>query len=322
MPDKLAQPATPGFFDFSAEVGLTKHIGGVAATRELIELCHIDASKYVLDVGCGAGQTPLFLAQTTGCPVMGVDILPAMVARAQDTARRAGVLQTGVPQTRAGGVEFRVADAQALPFDDAVFDAVLTESVTSFTTDRQKAVREYARVVRPGGYVGLNESVWLKTPVPQEIVAWASQDLGSQDLGAQDLGSQDLGAQDLSGQDLATPEGVAQDLGASDKGFAGSGVQMQVMTAGECLGYLQGTGLQEITSRVYAIDPAQEAKGLAERYGKGGILRIFGRMLRLYLRSPAYRAFVKSTRQGGVLPANLSEYFGYGIFVGRKVLAP
>jgi len=292
MPDKLAQPATPGFFDFSAEVGLTKHIGGVAATRELIALCHIDASKYVLDVGCGAGQTPVFLAQTTGCRVMGVDILPAMVARAQDTARRAGVLQTGVPQTGAGGIEFRVADAQALPFDDAVFDAVLTESVTSFTADRQKAVREYARVLRPGGYVGLNESVWLKTPVPQEIVAWAAQDLGA-------------------------PAGVA-----SGTGFAGSGVDMKVLSAAEWQQHLQDADLQEITSRVYAIDPAQEAKGLAERYGKGGILRIFGRMLRLYLRSPAYRAFVKSTRQGGVLPANLSEYFGYGIFVGRKVLAP
>lgn len=290
-------PATPGFFDFSAEVGLTKHIGGVAATRELIELCHIDASKYVLDVGCGAGQTACFLAQTTGCRVMGVDILPAMVARAQDTARRAGV----------SGVEFRLADAQALPFDDNTFDAVLTESVTSFTAEKARAVGEYARVLRPGGYVGLNESVWLKTPVPQEIVAWASQDLGSQDLG-----SQDLGAQDLSGEDL----------GASDRGFAGSGVDMKVLSAAEWQQHLQAAGLVELITRVYPINAAQEARGLAERYGKGGMLRIFGRMLKLYLRSPDYRAFVKSTRQGGVLPANLSEYFGYGIFVGRKLPAP
>lgn len=279
--------AQNGFFDFSAQVGLTKHIGGVAATRELIELCRIDSSKYVLDVGCGAGQTPCFLAQTTGCRVMGVDILPAMVARAQDTARRAGV----------SGVEFRVADAQDLPFADAAFDVVLTESVTSFTPDKGQAVRQYARVTQPGGYVGLNESIWLKTPVPEEIIAWASQDLGAQDLGS-------------------------QDLSGSGKGFAGSGVQMKVLTAADWQQHLQTAGLHDITTRTYAIDPAQEAKGLAERYGKGGMLRIFGRMLLLYLRSPAYRAFVKSTRQGGVLPHNLAEYFGYGIFVGRKLPFP
>jgi hypothetical protein len=39
------------FFDFAAEVGLTKHIGGVEATEALIELCHIGEGKYVLDIG-------------------------------------------------------------------------------------------------------------------------------------------------------------------------------------------------------------------------------------------------------------------------------
>ena len=43
-----------GFFDFAAYVGLTKHLGGVAATDDLVELCHIGEGRYVLDVGCGA----------------------------------------------------------------------------------------------------------------------------------------------------------------------------------------------------------------------------------------------------------------------------
>ena len=42
----------PTFFDFAAEVGLTKHIGGIQATEALIELCHIGKDSYVLDVGC------------------------------------------------------------------------------------------------------------------------------------------------------------------------------------------------------------------------------------------------------------------------------
>jgi len=45
--------------------------------------------------------------------------------------------------------------------------------------DPAEGVEEYARVTKPGGYVGLNEATWLKVPPPPEIVAWASQDLGA-----------------------------------------------------------------------------------------------------------------------------------------------
>jgi len=54
------------------------------------------------------------------------------------------------------------------------------------------------------------------------------------------------------------------------------------------------------------------------RYGLGEMLGVTGRMLLLYLRSPAYRRFVKGIRQEGVVPDGLEEYFGYGLFVGRK----
>jgi len=50
-------------FDFQAEVNLTKHIGGLQATEELIELCYIDQGKYVLDVRCGIGITPYRISQ-------------------------------------------------------------------------------------------------------------------------------------------------------------------------------------------------------------------------------------------------------------------
>jgi len=160
----------PSFFDFAAEVGLTKHIGGLAATEELAALCHIGAESRVLDVGCGVGVTPCLLARRYGCRVVGVDLSERMVQRSRERAAREGL---------SGKVEFRVADAQDLPFDDASFDAVITESVTSFPEDKQRAVEEYTRVVRPGGYVGLNESIWLKVPPPPEVVAWAAQDVGA-----------------------------------------------------------------------------------------------------------------------------------------------
>jgi arsenite methyltransferase len=252
------------FFDFAAEVGLTKHLGGVEATEELIALCHIGQGSYVLDVGCGAGVTPCYLAKQHGCRVVGVDILEAMIERSRERARREGV---------ADRVEFKVADAQDLPFEDDLFDAVITESVTAFPQDKQKAVDEYARVTRPGGYIGLNESAWLKVPPPPEVVAWASQDVGA---------------------------------------------SVQPLTPDEWAALLAGASLGEIVARTYAINTKDEARGILRRYGCSGMLRSMARALALYTRNPAYRKFVKGVGQAGVTPHNLDEYFGYGLYVGRK----
>jgi arsenite methyltransferase len=148
------------YFELQAFMGTTKHMGGFEATRELIELCHIGKDAYILDVGIGAGATASTLAKTVGCRVVGVDLREAMVALSTERARRDGVEDQ---------VEFRVADARDLPFDDAAFDAVLCESVATFVEDKRRVVDELARVVKPGGYVGLNEEIWLKEPPPEVV---------------------------------------------------------------------------------------------------------------------------------------------------------
>jgi arsenite methyltransferase len=254
----------PTFFDFAAEVGLTKHFGGAAATAELAALCDIGADSYVLDVGCGAGTTPAFLAKQYGCRVAGVDIRARMLDRSRGEAQRAGV---------ADCVEFRVADVQDLPFDDKLFDAVLSESVTAFPADKAKAVREYARVTKPGGYVGLSEATWLKVPPPPELLAWVRQDVGA---------------------------------------------TVAPLTTEEWMSLLRDAGLHDIVSQLRTVNAVDETKGLARRYGRASMLRSMLRALSLYLRSQDYRAFVKSVREAGVVPATLSEYFGYGMYVGRK----
>ena len=252
------------FFDFAAEAGLTKHFGGLEGTEELASLCHIGQDSQVLDVGCGVGVTPCFLAKRYDCRVVGVDIRARMVERSEERARRERV---------ADRAEFRVADAQDLPFEDNSFDAVITESVTSFPEDKQRAVDEYVRVTRPGGYVGLAESTWLKVPPPPELVAWASQDVGA---------------------------------------------SVQPLMADEWLGLLKNAGLQDIAVRIHPVDAKKEAGLLLRRYGYGGMIASALRGLAMYLRNPAYRAFVKGVREGGIVPKNLDEYFGYGMYVGRK----
>ena len=158
------------FFEFAAEVGLTKHLGGVDATKELVKLCRINPGSYILDVGCGVGVTPCFIARKYDCRVVGVDIIEGMITRSQQRAKREGLLDR---------LEFRVADAQDLPFEYNTFDAVITESVTALAEDKQQAVNEYVRIAKPGGMIGLNETTWLKYPPPPEMLAWASQDVST-----------------------------------------------------------------------------------------------------------------------------------------------
>jgi arsenite methyltransferase len=155
-----ASDVEAGYFELQAYTGTTKQGGGLNTTRELVKLCHIDTASYVLDVGCGAGATPSYLAKEVGCRVVAVDLREAMIARAKERARREGLEER---------VEFRVADARDLPFEDSLFDAVLCESVATFIEEKQKVVHELTRVLRPGGYVGLNEEIWIETP-PASLV--------------------------------------------------------------------------------------------------------------------------------------------------------
>ena len=101
---------------------------------------------------------------------------------------------------------------------------------------------------------------------------------------------------------------ASQDLGASVK----------PLTPEEWAGLLEGAGLTEIIVEVSGINTREEAKGLVRRYGYGGMLRSMVRIISLYTRNPAYRRFVKEVRNEGVIPDNLEEYFGLGMYVGKK----
>jgi ubiquinone/menaquinone biosynthesis C-methylase UbiE len=146
------------YFEFLANMGLTKHIGSMKATRELTELCRIGHSKVILDVGCGVGATPCHLARAYDCRVIGVDLLERMI---EQSRKRASLEEV---EDR---VEFIVADARTLPFEDDLFDAVIIESVSVFFDDKRQAVREYVRVTKPGGHVGMTEMTWLNPPSPE-----------------------------------------------------------------------------------------------------------------------------------------------------------
>jgi len=97
----------------------------------------------VLDLGSGAGND-VFIARHEVGPegrVIGVDMTPAMLARARDNARKLGF----------ANVEFRLGEIEHLPVDPASVDVVISNCVLNLLPDKAPAFREMARVLRPGG---------------------------------------------------------------------------------------------------------------------------------------------------------------------------
>lgn len=145
-------------------LGESLHPGGLALTERLGELLELSVGARVLDVACGTGVTAAFLAQRFGCQVVGVDQGAQMVAQANARAEEAGLKDR---------VVFQQGHAEALPFDRASFDAVLCECAFSTFEDKLTAAGELARVLRPGGLLGLSDLI-RRGPLPAEL----STDLG------------------------------------------------------------------------------------------------------------------------------------------------
>lgn len=142
---------TPGYVD-PAYLDAAARLAA-SGKRLSYERMHAAAGVAVLDVGCGPATDTLALAALVGPRgrVAGVDQDPAMVAEADRRAAAAGL---------ADRVEHRQGDATALPFADARFDAVRSERLFMHLPDPEGALREMARVTRPGGRVVVMDTDW------------------------------------------------------------------------------------------------------------------------------------------------------------------
>lgn len=157
------------YFKFQAELGITNHLGGLQATRKLVELCNISSGKRILTVGCGVGSSSCYIAGKYGCGITGVDIYKPMIDKAIERAEKRKLSHM---------VKFQVADATNLPFPNNTFDIVISESVNSFIEDCKRAIYEYKRVCKPNGYVGLNEVTWNTPDPPPELRNYLSYSTG------------------------------------------------------------------------------------------------------------------------------------------------
>jgi arsenite methyltransferase len=134
--------------------------GNPTAVAELHE------GETVLDLGSGGGIDVLLSAKRVGPEgkAYGLDMTEEMLDLARDNARKAG----------ATNVEFLKGLIEDVPLPDASVDVVISNCVINLSTDKEKVIREMARVLRPGGRVGVSDVVAADHLTPADRLARGS----------------------------------------------------------------------------------------------------------------------------------------------------
>lgn len=146
---------------------LANHAHRTAADSAPYLLPHLRAGMSLLDVGCGPATITTDLAETVAPGrVVGLDGAPAALEAAAGTLEARGLAEA---------VELVTGDVHALPFEDGAFDVVHAHQVLQHVADPVTALREMARVARPGGIVAARDAVYSAMtwfPKPPGMETW------------------------------------------------------------------------------------------------------------------------------------------------------
>jgi SAM-dependent methyltransferase len=155
--------------DFALDVGYPKNVldelpvlmvDSFTGANNPQPFVNLKDGEVVLDLGCGAGLDLYFYAQAVGSTgkVYGVDISEAMAMKAK----------TNMNETGANNVEVKVGRSTDIPLGDHAVDVVASNGIYNLTPDKEAAMREVFRVLRPGGRTVFCEIV-LKERLPENI---------------------------------------------------------------------------------------------------------------------------------------------------------
>jgi ubiquinone/menaquinone biosynthesis C-methylase UbiE len=135
------------------------HVGGEKETEVLAKKAGITASSVVVDVCSALGGPARHLARKIGCSVVGLDATAKMHNEALRRTKEAGL---------EGKITYKLGNALDMPFRAGTFDVVWGQDAWCYITDKERLIRECARVVKPGGVVAFTD--WIETgPMSDEL---------------------------------------------------------------------------------------------------------------------------------------------------------
>ncbi len=146
-------------------LGKSYHPGGLALTRRLAERLGLRSGHRVVDVASGPGTTARLLAADYDVTVDGIDLGESSVEGARAAAEEAGL---------SAKARFYVGDAERIPLPNNAFDALVCECAFCTFPDKATAAAEFARVLRPGGRVGITDVTVAEAGLPDELTTLAA----------------------------------------------------------------------------------------------------------------------------------------------------
>lgn len=131
--------------------------------RKIFDLLNLKSSSSVLEIGCGAGGCALFLAESLGCLVTGLDLNAEGIRAASELAAAKKLDSLA---------KFEVCDvSKPLSFPDSAFDAVFSNDVFCHIPGRLSLLKELRRVLKPGGRLFYSDALVISGAVTNEELA-------------------------------------------------------------------------------------------------------------------------------------------------------
>lgn len=145
--------------DYNQLIGIVRETnrppGGFKSILHIAQNTFITRETKVLEIGTSTGITAIELAKLTHCKITAIDINPVSIEEAKKRAVEEGVSEY---------INFEIQDATQLEYADNTFDLVFCGNVTSLISEREKALNEYLRVLKPNGILAAIPMYYIETP--------------------------------------------------------------------------------------------------------------------------------------------------------------
>lgn len=172
-----------------------------------VSIAELKAGQTVLDLGSGGGIDAFLAARQVGTSgrVIGVDMTPAMLAKAEKNKAKLGVTN----------VEFRHGQIEALPVEDGLVDVIISNCVINLSPDKPAVLREAWRVLKPGGRLAVSDMVTegeFSAEQKTDMASWSGCIAGAESISFMAQTLREIGFEQVSLRDKNAPETELADV--------------------------------------------------------------------------------------------------------------